>query len=44
MFAQKDTNRDGYIDEKESYYSIKATYESNGKALPKGLFANPPRK
>jgi hypothetical protein len=44
VFAQKDVNRDGYISEKESYDSIKATYESNGKALPSGLFAKPPSK
>ncbi|MBF6024444.1 EF-hand domain-containing protein [Lysobacter niastensis] len=44
LFAQKDVNRDGYISEKESYDSVKAAYETHGKKLPSGLFANPPRK
>lgn len=44
LFAQKDVNRDGYISEKESYDSVKSAYETHGKKLPSGLFANPPRK
>jgi len=44
VFAQKDTDHDGYISEMESYVSIKATYESNGKKLPNGLFAKHPQQ
>lgn len=39
VFAKKDTNKDGYIDEMESYLSVKAAYNENGKELPKGLFS-----
>ena len=39
VFAKKDTNKDGYIDERESYLSVKAAYNEHGKALPKGLFS-----
>ncbi|MGF6487909.1 HvfA family oxazolone/thioamide-modified RiPP metallophore [Pseudomonas frederiksbergensis] len=39
VFAKKDTNKDGYIDEMESYISVKAAYNENGKELPKGLFS-----
>jgi uncharacterized low-complexity protein len=38
-FARKDTNKDGYIDEMESYLSVKAAYNANGRELPKGLFS-----
>jgi uncharacterized low-complexity protein len=37
-FAKKDVNSDGYISEKESYDSVKAAYNANGKELPSGLF------
>ena len=39
VFAKKDTNKDGYIDEMESYLSVKAAYNENGRELPKGLFS-----
>ncbi|CAI3806308.1 hypothetical protein [Rheinheimera sp. MM224] len=39
VFDKKDTNKDGYIDERESYLSVKAAYNENGKALPTGLFS-----
>lgn len=39
VFAKKDTNKDGYIDEMESYLSVKAAYNENGKELPNGLFS-----
>lgn len=39
VFAKKDTNKDGYIDEMESYISVKAAYNEHGKELPKGLFS-----
>lgn len=39
VFAKKDTNKDGYIDEMESYLSVKAAYNEHGKELPKGLFS-----
>ena len=39
IFAKKDTNKDGYIDEMESYLSVKAAYNENGRELPKGLFS-----
>lgn len=39
IFEAKDTNKDGYIDERESYLSIKAAYNENGKELPTGLFS-----
>jgi uncharacterized low-complexity protein len=39
VFAKKDTNTDGYIDELESYLSVKAAYNENGKELPNGLFS-----
>lgn len=39
VFAKKDTNKDGYIDEMESYLSVKAAYNENGKELPTGLFS-----
>lgn len=38
-FAKKDTNKDGYIDEMESYISVKAAYNEHGKDLPTGLFS-----
>ncbi len=38
VFAKKDVNGDGYISEKESYDSVKAAYNANGKELPSGLF------
>ncbi|GAB3090292.1 HvfA family oxazolone/thioamide-modified RiPP metallophore [Lysobacter terrae] len=37
-FAKKDVDGDGYIAKKESYESIKALYEANGKSLPAGRF------
>ena len=40
-FPGKDVDKDGYISTNESYKSIKATYEANGKELPAGLYANP---
>lgn len=39
VFAKKDTNKDGYIDEMESYLSVKAAYNDNGRELPTGLFS-----
>jgi uncharacterized low-complexity protein len=39
IFAKKDTNKDGYIDEMESYLSVKAAYNENGRELPTGLFS-----
>ena len=39
VFAKKDTNKDGFIDEMESYLSVKAAYNENGRELPKGLFS-----
>ncbi|WP_130908268.1 MULTISPECIES: EF-hand domain-containing protein [unclassified Pseudomonas] len=39
VFAKKDTNKDGYIDEMESYLSVKAAYNENGRELPTGLFS-----
>lgn len=39
VFVKKDTNKDGYIDEMESYLSVKAAYNEHGKELPKGLFS-----
>ncbi|MFJ4440755.1 EF-hand domain-containing protein [Pseudomonas sp. NPDC089422] len=39
VFEKKDTNHDGYIDEMESYLSVKAAYNEHGKDLPKGLFS-----
>jgi len=39
IFTKKDTNKDGYIDEMESYLSVKAAYNENGRELPKGLFS-----
>jgi hypothetical protein len=39
VFEKKDTNKDGYIDEMESYLSVKAAYNENGRELPKGLFS-----
>lgn len=39
VFAKKDTNKDGYIDEMESYLSVKAAYNENGRELPSGLFS-----
>jgi uncharacterized low-complexity protein len=38
-FDRLDTNRDGFINEKEAHDFLKATYEANGKQLPKGLFS-----
>ncbi|HJW46664.1 MAG TPA: EF-hand domain-containing protein [Lysobacter sp.] len=40
-FATTDVDNDGFISSKESYESVKAAYEANGKKLPPGLFANP---
>ncbi|QNP40777.1 HvfA family oxazolone/thioamide-modified RiPP metallophore [Lysobacter solisilvae (ex Woo and Kim 2020)] len=39
-FAQIDKSRDGYISEKEAYDNVKRAFESNGKSIPAGLFAN----
>ncbi|WP_396616433.1 EF-hand domain-containing protein [Lysobacter soli] len=39
VFAKKDTNKDGYIDEMESYLSVKAVYNENGREVPAGLFS-----
>jgi uncharacterized low-complexity protein len=39
VFAKKDTNKDGHIDEMESYLSVKAAYNENGRELPNGLFS-----
>ena len=39
VFAKKDANKDGYIDEMESYLSVKAAYNENGQELPSGLFS-----
>lgn len=39
VFAKKDTSKDGYIDEMESYLSVKAAYNENGRELPTGLFS-----
>lgn len=39
VFEKKDTNKDGYIDEMESYLSVKAAYNENGRELPDGLFS-----
>jgi uncharacterized low-complexity protein len=39
-FAKIDKNRDGYISEKEAYDNVKRAFESNGKTVPAGLFAN----
>jgi uncharacterized low-complexity protein len=44
LFAQKDVNRDGYISERESYDSVKAAYNKNGRELPGGLFHDVPAK
>jgi hypothetical protein len=44
LFAKKDTNRDGYISERESYDSVKAAYNEHGRELPSGLFADVPSK
>ena len=38
-FAKKDTNRDGFISEKEAYDFVKATYEAHGKKIPLGVFS-----
>jgi len=37
-FPKKDVNGDGFIAKSESYESIKALYEANGKSLPTGRF------
>ncbi|WP_457096110.1 HvfA family oxazolone/thioamide-modified RiPP metallophore [Lysobacter sp. P5_B9] len=37
-FPKKDVNGDGFIAKNESYESIKAIYEANGKSLPAGRF------
>ena len=39
LFEKKDTNKDGFIDEMESYRSVKAAYNAHGRELPKGLFS-----
>ena len=44
LFAKKDVNHDGYISERESYDSVKAAYNANGRELPSGLFADVPAK
>lgn len=44
LFAKKDVNRDGFIDERESYESVKAAYNDNGRELPSGLFHDVPTK
>jgi len=36
--AKKDVDHDGFISARESYESIKALYEANGKAMPAGRF------
>lgn len=40
IFASKDPNGDGFISEKEAYQNVKKAYDSNGKKMPKGLFAD----
>ena len=37
-FPKKDANGDGFIAKQESFESIKAVYEANGKAMPAGRF------
>ena len=44
LFAKKDVNADGYISERESYNSVKAAYNTNGRELPSGLFHDVPAK
>ena len=44
LFAKKDVNADGYISERESYDSVKAAYNTNGRELPSGLFFDVPAK
>ncbi|HEY5803636.1 MAG TPA: EF-hand domain-containing protein [Lysobacter sp.] len=38
-WSDKDSNRDGFISEREAYDYTKARYEANGKKLPIGRFA-----
>jgi uncharacterized low-complexity protein len=40
IFASKDPNGDGFISEKEAYQNVKKAYDSNGKKMPQGLFAD----
>lgn len=40
LFAKKDVNNDGFISERESYDSVKAAYNENGKELPPHLFSD----
>jgi uncharacterized low-complexity protein len=42
IFASKDPNGDGFISEKEAYYNVKKAYDTNGKEMPSGLFADIP--
>ncbi|MBD9607587.1 putative low-complexity protein [Pseudomonas sp. PvR086] len=37
-FDKIDTNHDGQISEQEAFDNVKASYEANGKKMPKGLF------
>ncbi|CAH0303918.1 putative low-complexity protein [Pseudomonas frederiksbergensis] len=37
-FDKIDTNHDGQISEQEAFDNVKASYEANGKQMPKGLF------
>lgn len=39
-FDRIDSDHDGYISEQEAHDFLRATYETNGKTLPKGRFAN----
>ena len=39
-FAQSDKSSDGSINEREAYDNVKRAFESNGKSVPAGLFAN----
>ncbi|UNK48725.1 EF-hand domain-containing protein [Lysobacter sp. S4-A87] len=38
-WSDKDSNRDGFISEREAYDYTKSRYEANGKKLPIGRFA-----
>ncbi|CAD5109529.1 HvfA family oxazolone/thioamide-modified RiPP metallophore [Zestomonas carbonaria] len=39
-FDKIDTDHDGYISEAEAHEFLRATYEANGKPMPKGLFSS----
>ncbi|WMJ68257.1 EF-hand domain-containing protein [Stenotrophomonas sp. 24(2023)] len=38
-FNTIDSDHDGYISEQEAHDYLRATYQANGKPMPKGLFA-----